>query len=333
MADSLDLTGIHEELLDYARDNKDHIFQGIYTPGETESDTENGIYSMDDYTNEIDTPDEVVFTEIYANAALKPGKRRDANGKIFRPKTDAVEMKTRIGKVRDISQDFLFTAEKITLLKRSYYAQCNRMKINPDEMPFAKYIMQELEQMAAAELRIAHFKAIFNTAQNAQSFLDMYDGILKQIAVDITSGEIPSGNILELAPLSATNAVAPIEAMLDNIPTELLGSMVCLVSRKVKGYYEMDYRERWGSLNWNNSQKKPKIEGSSVPFLVEPGLDGYDKPIFMPRNNITRLYDSTGKASLEIDYDKRERDIAIVMDGQAGIGYGVSRRIYTMIED
>lgn len=333
MADSLDLAGVHEELLDYARDNKDHIFQGIYTPGVTDADIANGIYSMDEYTNEMDTPDEVVFTQIYANAALKPGGRRSSAGKIFRPKLDAVGMATRKGKVRPISQDFLFTYEQIMTLKKSYFAQCKRMIINPEELPFSVYIMQELEKRAAAELRIAHFKGVYNDNINAQSFLDMYDGVLKQIADDIVSGDIPVGNIVEQAVLSSTNAIAPIEAILEEIPTELLGDMVCLVSRKVKGWYEMDYRERYGTLNWNTGQKKPQIEGTSVQFLVEPGLDGYNKPIFIPRQNITRLYDSTANSTLEVDYDKRERDIAIVMDGQAGIGYGVSKRIFTMIED
>jgi len=329
--DSLDLTGVAEELLDYARDNKDHIFTGIYTPGVTDADTANSIYSMDEYSNEMDTPDEVVFTEIYANASLKPGGIRDANGKVFRPKADAVSMATRKGKVRDIQQDFIFTREMIIALKRSYFAQCKRMKINPDELPFSQYIMAELEKKAASELRIANFKAVHNTATNAQSFLDMFDGILKQIALDIVSGDLPEENIVEQAALSVTNTVASMEAIVDIIPTEMLGNMVCLVSRKVKGFYEKDYRARWGTLNWNTGLKKPEIEGTSIPFLVEPGMDGYDKPIFVPRMNITRLYDSTGKAGLEIDYDKRERDIAIVMDGQAGIGYGVARRNFTMV--
>lgn len=332
MADSYDLSGIHEELLDYARDNRDHIFTGIYTPGVTEADERNGIYSMDDYTNEMDTPDEIVFTEIYANAALKPGGRRDANGKIFRPKVDALGINTRKGKVREIQQDFIFTREKIYQLKKSYFAQCKRMKINPDELPFSQYIMAELEKMAAAELRIAHFKAVYNSNANAQSFLDMYDGILKQIADDIVSGDIPEDNIVEQAALSATNGVASMEAIVAAIPTEMLSSMVCIVSRKAKKFYEDDYRTRYGLLPWNNGVQKAFIDGTSIEFRVEPGMDGYNKPIFMPVNNITRLYDSTEKSGLEIDYDKRERDIAIVMDGQAGIGYGVSRRIYTMVE-
>lgn len=329
--ESLDLVGVAEELQVYARDNKEHIFTGIYTPGVTQADQENGIYSMDEYSNEMDTPNEVVFTEIYANASLKPGGIRDANGKVFRPKVGAISMAARKGKVRDIQQDFLFTRDKIIALKRSYFAQCKRMNINPDELPFAQYIMMELEKKASAELRIANFKAVHNTAIGAQSFLDMFDGILKQIALDIVSGALPTANIKEQAVLSVTNTVASLEAIVDIIPTEMLGEMVCLCSRKVKGFYEKDYRTRFGTLNWNTGLKKAVIEGTSIPFFVEPGMDGYDKPIFVPRMNITRLYDSTGKAGLEIDYDKRERDIAIVMDGQAGIGYGVARRNFTMI--
>lgn len=330
MADTLDLTGIHEELLDHASDMRDHFFQGIYTPGETESDTANSIYSMDNYANEMDTPDEVVFTEIYADAALKPGGARDVNGKIFRPKVDAVKMKTRKGKVREIQMDFLFTREKIMALKKSYYAECNRMKINPDVLPFAAYIMRDLEAKAAAELRVGFFKAVYNAP--GQTFLDMFDGILKQIALDIISGDLPPENIVEQAALSVTNGVASMEAIVDVIPTEMLSNMICLISRKGKGFYEKDYRTKFGTLPWNTGVSKPFIDGTSIPFYVEPGMDGYDKPIFVPKQNITRLYDSTsGKTGLEIDYDKRERDIAFVFDGQSGIGYGVAGRNFTMV--
>ena len=330
--DSLDLDGIHEELLDYARDNRDHILTGIYSPGATEADAENGIVSMDDYSNEMDTPDEIVFTEIYATAALKPGGVRDEDGKMFRPKVDAVKMKTRIGKVREIQMDFLFTREKIMNLKKSYFAQCKRMAINPDVLPFAAYIMQELMSMANAELRLAYMKAIHNA--NGTTFLDMFDGLTKQIALDIVSGDLPSDNIVEQAALSNTNGVASFEAIVDIIPTEMLRNMVCLTSRKGKKYYENDYRTRYGTLPWNTGVKKAMIDGTSIPLLVEPGLDGYNKPIFVPKNNITRLYDSTsGKTNLDIDYNKRERDIAFVFDGQAGIGYGVSNRNFTMIID
>lgn len=330
MAETLNLAGVSADLLEYARDNKDHIFLDMYSPSEDEADPENFIPAMDDYTVEMDTPDEVVFTNIYAEKAFRPGKKTDGDGKMFRPNIDAVKMKTRKGKVRDMSIDLLFTQEKISILKRSYFAQCKRMKINPDVLPFEAFILESVMKKAKEELRLAYFTAVYD--DEGDSYLDCFDGIIKQIADSITSAELPAGNLKGQAAIAANNGVAQFEAIVDIIPTAKLGNMVCLVSRKVKKYYEDDYRTRYGTLPWNAGVRKAKIDGTSIPLFVEPGLDAYTKPLFIPKNNIIRLYDTTSdKLNLDVDYDKRERNIAFVCDGQAGVGIGLMKDIYSMV--
>lgn len=330
MGESLSLAGVAADLLTHALDNRDHIITDMYSPSENEADPQNFIPAMDEYSYDLDTPDEVVLTNLYVEAALKPGKKLNEDDQMFRPNVDSIKMKTRKGKVRDISIDLLFTQAKIVALKRSYFAQCKRMKINPSELPFEEYFITEVLKKAKEELRLAYFTGVYD--DEGDSYLDCFDGVIKQIADAITSSELPAGNLKSQAAIASNNGVAQMEAIVDIIPTKKLSDMVCLVSRKVKKYYEDDYRARYGNLPWNNGVRKAFIDGTSIPLMVEPGLDAYTKPLFIPKNNIVRLYDSTSdKLNLDVDYDKRERNIAFVFDGAAGIGIGLMKDIYSMV--
>lgn len=327
MADSLDLSGIASEFQDVATDNKDHFFEEVYGLGANESDAENSIPSMGEYAAELDTPNEVILTNVYANAAWQPGGKKTATGKTFNPAPDAVGMKPKVAAVKHIAQNFLFEQADLILLKKSYLSAVRMKHIKADEIPFGQYLLNELAKRAAEELRLAYINGVHNA--QGTSYLALFNGYKKQVLDAIISGEIPAGNIIDTAVLSATNGVGEFEKIVAGIPTKMLSKVVCLCSRATKQFYEQDYRTRFGTLPWNTGVKKQKIDGTSIEFMVEPGLDGFNRPLFITRNNFVRLYDSSSNATLEIDYDKRERDIAVVVDAQAGCGFANGGHIWT----
>ena len=327
MAESLNLANIGSELQDIATDNKDHFFDGVYGVGETDADTANSIPSMAEYAAELDTPNEVVLTNVYAAGAWQPGGKKTASGKVFNPTADAVALTPRVAKVEHVAMTFLFEQAVLVLLKKSYLSGVRANSINADEIPFGQYLLNNLMMKAKEELRLAYFQAIHNAEGTAYTAL--FDGYRKQILDAIVSGDIPAGNVIDTAVISATTGVAVMEDIVDGIPTKYLNSLVCLCSRQAKRFYEKDYRTRYGTLPYNNGMTKSFIDGSGIEFMVEPGLDGFDRPLFVPRNNFVRLYDSSDNANLTIDYDARERDIAVVVDGQAGCGFANGEHIWT----
>jgi hypothetical protein len=282
---------------------------------------------MNEYALELDTPNEVILTNVYANAAWQPGGRKTATGKVFNPTLDALGMKPKTAKVQHISQNFIFTQEDLIILKKSYLSAVRAKHIKADEIPFGQYMLDNLGMQAAEELRLAKWQAIHNP--QGTNFQALFNGYRKQILDAIVSGEIPAGNIVDTAVLSASNGVAELEKVVAAIPTKFLGKVVCLCSRKVKKFYEDDYRTKYGTLSHSTGLKKSVIDGTSIEFMVEPGLDGFDRPIFTPKFNLVSLNDSSSNASLEIDYDKRERDIAVVVDAQAGAGFATGGHIWT----
>lgn len=328
MADSLKLTDIAAELQGVATDGKDHIFEEVYGLGENEADAENGIVAMADYAAELDTPDKVVLTKIYASGALQPGGIKVASGKVFNPVNDSLVVKPRVAQVEPIALNFLLTQEKLEILKKSYLSGVRKNSIANDVLPFADYIFNSIISEAKEELRAAYFQSIHNA--EGTTHLAIFDGWRKQVLDAIISGDIPSGNVTETAVISSTNAVAEFDKIVEDVPTNMLGKVVCLIPRKLKKMYENDFLTRYGSASFNTGVKKTVISGTSIPFLVEPGLDGFTRPIITTRKNLVRLYDSaSSKTDLTIDYDKRERNIAIVMDAQAGCGFADGSHVWT----
>lgn len=327
MPTSVKLTDITAELKDVATDNKDHFFTEVYGMGENDSDPENSIPSMGDYCSEFDTPNEVIFTNVWANKAWQPGGKKTATGKVFNPSVDAVGLKPKIARVEHIAQNFEFSQEDLILLKKSYLSAIQRKHIKADEIPFGQFLLDEIQKMAAEELRLAYYQAIHNP--QGTSFLSLFNGYKKQILDAIISGEIPAGNVIDTAVLSSTNAVGEIKKIVKEIPTTMLSKVVCLVSREVKEMYEDDFLTRYGTVPFNTGIKKSVIAGTSIPFMVEPGLDGWNRPLFTTRKNFARLFDSSSRAELAVVLDEKERSIAVVVDAQAGAAFGKGNHIWT----
>lgn len=320
MADtSINLSDIAAEMLDVATDNRDHILEEVYGLGENESDEANGIGSMAEYTTTYDTPNEVILTKITGHAAWMPGGHKTATGKTFNPMEDAVSFKPRKMRVEHIAQNYVFTQADFITLKKSYLFAIQRGNIKADEVPFAMWVFRALTQVSKEELRTAYDNAVHNA--QGTNYLALFDGWQQQKDELILSGDIPSGNITEHAAITATNAVSVFEKLVSNVPTKFLGKVVARVSREQKKFYEADFLTRYGTVPFNTGINKTTIQGTGIVMLVEPSLDGATSPEIITRGNLARGYDgSSNNVGLDIEHDKSERAIHVMLDAQAGAG-------------
>lgn len=269
--------------------------------------------------------DEVVLTNLEVGDVAQPGGKST-----FNPTNNAVNFKPRKGKVRQTKVDLQFTHPQIIALYKSYMGQVRAKRIDPQVLPFEEYITARVIAKFNENIRVQTlFAGVYNTA--GTSPLDVADGIRTQFLAAIADGSIPAANIIDTAILSPTNTVSETEKIIGGIPdAEFYGELVCLCSRQFKTNYELDYRTRWGTLPYNQGQLKPNIVGTNIPFVVEPGMSGFARPIFTPKGNIVYLYDDlNGADTLAVDYAKRTRDIAWVMDAQVGAGIAVAERVWS----
>jgi hypothetical protein len=321
--DFTDFTGVVEE---YARDNKNHIIDEILVPGIDKGIAGSPIKPIDYYMASLPTEDEVVLTQIFTSDILQPGGKDT-----FNPKNNIVGFVPRIGKVRPLKIDALFSHTEILRLYKTYMGACDSLKIDPEEIPFEKYLMDAIMKRAKQNLRV---KTLMNGVYNAADAtpLGCFNGLRKLVNDAIVAEDIPDANVIDITAISNTNAVAQFELGLAALPDEdFYSDMICLCNRAQKTAYELDYRTRYGTLPYNLSQGKQTIVGSEIEFVVEPGLAGFTKPIFVHKDNFHYLYDNRGEiSSLAVDYDKRTRSMAFVADAQAGLQFANGKTIWVL---
>ena len=322
-ADGFNLSQISADLADHAVDNKEHLFTKLLNPGLHDA-ASGSVKPIDYYMGSMSTVDEVVFTELFMDSVTQPG-----NKDTFDPKNNVVGFKTRKGKVRPAKIDVMFKKTKIMSLIKSYLGQVKGLKVDPGKIPFEEFIMAAIIKQAQIDLRATLFKGSLNEAGTTPN--DCFDGLIKQWLADIASGAISASHIVDTAVITNQNGVSEFEKIMAEIPSEYFyGDMICLTNRKMKKKYADNYRQLYNGASYNAGYEKDILEGSDIEFVIEPNLDGFDRPIFLPKNNIQYLYDDeSAMTNLEVDYDKRTRSLAVIGDYQAAVGYGIAELIWT----
>ena len=321
--DSLNLSQISADLADHAVDNKEHLFTKLLIPGLHEA-AKGGVKPIDYYMGSLQATDEVVLTEIFIDSITQPGGNDG-----FNPKKNAVGFKTRKGKVRPAKVDVKFTKTKMANLVKSYLGQVKGLKIDATSVPFEAYLSNLILKQAQIDLRQTLWRGSYN--ETGTSANDCFDGIIKQVLSDIVSGTIPSSHVVDTNVITNLNAVFEFEKIMAEIPTQYFyGDMVCITNRKMKRAYENHYIAEYKQLEYNTQFDQPMIQGSNIEFIIEPNLDGFNRPLFVPKNNLIYLYDDEGNmTNLDVYYNKEERAISWMMDYQAGVGYGIAELLWT----
>lgn len=268
--------------------------------------------------------DEVVLTELYLESVLQSG----ATG-TFSPTNNVFKIKPKKAKVKPCKVDLLFTEQKILSLYKSWYGQVRGGKIDRTTYPFEQWVIEHVLKRVSTDLRQ---KALVNGTRNDAGTTpeQVMDGLFVKLAAARASGAIGASQIATINAITTLNAVAEFEKMVDKIPTEYFYSdLVCISPLSFKRAYERNYRKEWGTLPYNAGYNKQEIEGTTIEFLVEPGmlttgLTAFESPIITTRENLAWLYDDeSAQTRLEFDYGKRDRSLAYVMDFQIGFDWAM----------
>jgi hypothetical protein len=304
------------------------IFQQLFMPGVNEGNAARMITPVTDYALPIMTSDKVILTAMGMGGKLQPG----AEGtKGFTPKKNT-NFRGRIGRVNHIKVDDELTQQEIMRLQKSYLGQAYAGKYDPQTYPFAAEVVAMIMKTMTTELRMSLWKAVDNPSGDTN--LDLFDGWLKQITLAIQDDSIPDANILTSGTISKSNILSVLDELPGLIPTEELISddIICLCSRAFQNMYRLAYRDKYGHLPYNSAEEKKVIVGCDIPFVIEPGLDGYNKPLFLHRNNLAYLYEDEGAMQqLDFEYSPKTRSIAYMADFQAGAAIARPEKIWTAI--
>lgn len=312
--DSLSLSELSSNLKDYLLENFTQLYYKVLNA------------SLPDYMTPIyGIKDELPLVELSVSDILQPGGKDT-----FNPKP-SVQFKDRIGKVRPMKTDVEFTHKKIMAMYKSYLGQVKAGRIDPTTMPFEADIMNRIVVAIKNDVRM---KAIFKGVWNADgtSPVDTVNGYLKIISDAIVATDLPSDNIYAGSALSNTNAYDQITALVDKVyANENYSSvpMVALIAPSRKRWYEQDYAATRGAAPYNTSFNQDMIEGTNIKFIAEPGLEGKDRIIITPQENLLFLADDpTGMESLDVDYQKRTRSIAVLSDFQMAPEFAILEQVW-----
>ncbi|MBO0933910.1 hypothetical protein [Fibrella aquatilis] len=329
MNDSLDLSRLAGTATDFARENRDQIFTNALAPGL------NGIAGtpvrpLADFVTPMVTNDEVLLTELQIGSVLQPSNQTG-----FRPSTNTLQIIPRVAKVKPCKVDLLFTEKKVQALWKTYYGQVKGGTIKKDEFPFEQYLIQAVVVKLKSELRnIAFINGVRNDA--GTSAIDAMDGLFLQYQQLVASAGIPARNIATIGAISPLNGVDEFEKLIDVIPTEFYyEDLVCLTPLAYLKAYERNYRKQYGTTPYNAGFQKQTIEGTTIEFMVEPGMlttgpNAFEAPIITTRGNIAWIYDDeSAQNKLVFDYNVRNRDIAYVMDFQLTSKFCLPQQIWS----
>jgi hypothetical protein len=320
--DSLTMADITEDLQNYALTGQVKIIQQVTAIG-FDGVAGSPIASLDSYVMFLPTDGEVVLTDLIMGDPLQPG-----GTDVFNPKNDVTGFKTRKAGVKPTKVDLKFLHSKIMQMYNTYIARMKAGKIDATKLPYEEDIVNKLIISVKKYLRLAMWKAVYNVSD--KSFLGLFDGWRKQIldAIALADGSI---NIIDIAVITGSNAVAQFEIMKKALPEEVRysGEAVLLVSGQMLDFYEDNYRELYGNLPYNTGFNKKYLDGTTIEIIVEQGLAGFNRPIITMRNNLVWLYDDENKQNtVDFDYQKRDRSLAFLMDFFNGVGICATELIW-----
>lgn len=327
MNDALDLALLASTATDYARDNRDHIFNQLLNPG-FNGVANSLIRPLSDYVTPIPAKDEVVLTEIVIGKVLQPDKREG-----FTPLNNVIKFKPRLSKVKPCKINLRFTEKKLVQLNKSYWGMIKGpdAKLVLDRLPvFEAYINQTIIDNAKSELRVT---TMFNGVENINNpdAAGLFTGLLPKIDAAIVSGEIPVANIAPINAITSSNAVSEFKKIAKKLPAKYKYSdkLMMVLSPEHMEMYEENYQATRGALVYNTSFNKRTLEGTLIEFFVEPGMSGADSPFITTKGNICWLYDDDFQSmDLKFDYQIRSEDLAYIMKFQANVDFALASEIW-----
>ena len=320
--DAISMADISTDLQNYAYDHREHIIQSVSQVG-FDALPNSPIVALDSFVNFMPSSGEIVLTDLIVGDPLQPGGKDS-----FDPKNNVVKFKTRKAHVEPIKVDLKFAHTKILAMYNTYLGRVKTQKIDPMTYPYEQDVIDKILVSVKKHLRLGMWKGVKNV--NDPTFLGLFDGWLKQITDTILN--FPASiNIVDINPITASNAIAELEKMKAVLPEEVRfsGEAVMILSTAHMDAYNANYRALYGALPYNTEFNKRYLDGSNIEMIVEQGVAAFNRPIITTRDNLVYLYDDENKQNnVDFDFQKRERSLAYLMDFFAGTGICATELIW-----
>lgn len=261
--------------------------------------------------------DELPLGSIVMQSMTQPGGKGT-----FNPKTNVLKVEARIAKVRPAKIDLLIGEPERKELEATYFAEVQGTNgRDPENFWLADHLWESVVQMAGVDTLKGVWGGVLNpTGTNA---VDVCNGIVTLIDLDITSGDLPEELILEHAAgyfLQESNIIKEFKDLSkiyrSKLPAYayLPATLYCAPERLSE--YEFAVEALNGDKNTYNSFNQPVLywaKNIKIEAVIE--LAGTDFVTITPDDNLVYATDRSSDAvELESDYSKRDRSIALVAD-------------------
>ena len=262
--------------------------------------------------------DSIVLGSMTFASLAQPG----AKGQ-FNPKANALKVAARIGKVRPAKIDLLITEIERRELEATYFAEVEGTNgRDPENFMFADHINEHVVEMAGVDTLKAVWRGDLNPTGTAA--VDICDGIVTLIDTDIASGDIPESAILEHSDntffLKEENIISEIKKLVkifrSQLPAYAYGAATLFMAPERVSEYEFALEAANGQVNTYNSFNQMVLYfAKNIKIEAVIDLAGTDFMAIIPDGNLLYLTDRDAKkVSLDSDYNKRDRSIAMMAD-------------------
>lgn len=237
----------------------------------------------------------------------------------FNPTNNAFGWDASILKVRPFKVDLQIIPQQ---LHSKYLAKLFKAGSDPYAYPFEQFLFDYIISKGKENILDIIFKGIYvpgPAGTGVVNTLNVNTGFLKWIEDAITATQLTP---VTTGVIDATNAVSSLESVWNALPDKLKKSGAKMyISPSIREFYNLDYRNRYGTLNYNQGFAKTMLEASDdkCQLVTTRGLSNSQRVICDPVGVLAVGTD------LESDYDniiveKEKRAINIMMDGKIGTG-------------
>ncbi|MCE6987490.1 hypothetical protein [Dyadobacter sp. CY323] len=262
--------------------------------------------------------DSIVLGSMTFASLAQPG----AKG-AFNPKANALKVAARIGKVRPAKIDLLITEVERLQLEATYFAEVEGTNgRDPENFMFADHIYEHVVEQAGVDTLKAVWRGDLNPA--GTNAVDICDGIVTLIDADIASDDIPETAILAHADpdffIEEDNIIAEIKALVklfrSQLPAYAYGPATLFMAPERASEYEFALEALNGQVNTYNSFSQMILYfAKNIKIEAVIDLAGTDFMAITPDGNLLYLTDRDAKkVSLDSDYNKRDRSVAMMAD-------------------
>ena len=311
---SVNISALNTALGGYARQNKVDIFSKILTESTSQY-----------FTPITGAIDQLPLAKLSTGSILKPY----VAGGGFTAINDALSFGARILNARRISAD----VEIVPLdLYNSWLGQlAGAPPASPFDIPFEQFVMDAISRQAIADLETGVWNGLFDNSGTSAE--DIMDGVEQLVLNAVTSGEIPAANVTAYTAITSSNALAEFKKVKTKISAQYRNKpMYAFCSMAVYDAYMDDYQTSVGPVVYNKDYTQIFIEGTQTQIVPIPGLNGVNRIIVTPKENLVFGYDIEGGAS-NIITQEFNRTIKVMMDFRAGVQFRDGAVIWTMDND